>query len=134
MKCINLLFIHTLSDYVGLVYINSLKTCFRINFSFNVSTFCDRQNIEISRNINNVFMHYLCQQSPPFWWLQNLNSLNEKYICKQVLSMSLYSLLPLFVSIKKVIPMSIKLPLDVSSPSLIGHRMNRDMEYLQEKY
>ena len=33
---------------------------------FNDFTFSDRQNVEISENINSVFMHYLCQQTYNF--------------------------------------------------------------------
>jgi tRNA A37 threonylcarbamoyltransferase TsaD len=41
----------------------SLNICLRNDFTFNDLRFCDRQNIGISRNINNVSMHYLYQQN-----------------------------------------------------------------------
>ena len=74
------LFIHTLSELVGYNDILSLNTCLRNDFTFNEFTFCDHQNIGISINIKNVFTHYLYQQSPSFWWLQNLNSLTQKLV------------------------------------------------------
>ena len=60
------LFIHTLSELAGYNDILSLNTYIRNDFTFNDFIFCDRQNIEISKNINNVFTHYLYQQSPHF--------------------------------------------------------------------
>jgi hypothetical protein len=103
IKCIRHLFIHTLSESVGYNDILSLNTYLCNDFTFNDFRFCDRQNIGISRNINNVFTHYLYQQSPPFWWLQNLNSLSQKLLYMQVFS-EFISLLPLFLNIKKVNP------------------------------
>ena len=53
------MFIHTLSDFVGEIIIVLLYTCLRNNVTFNEFVFCDLQNVEISKNINDVFMHYL---------------------------------------------------------------------------
>ena len=48
IKCIRLMFIHTLSDFVGEMIIVLLNTCLRNNIMFNDIVICDLQNIEIS--------------------------------------------------------------------------------------
>ena len=75
---------HTLSDIRCRGKYLLPNTCLRLNLDLIWFEFCDYQNIGLLRDINNIFKHYLYQQSPPFWWLQNLNSLNQKLIFKQV--------------------------------------------------
>ena len=48
IKCIILMFIHTLSDLVGEMVIILLNTCLRNNITFNDFVFCDLQNVEMS--------------------------------------------------------------------------------------
>lgn len=83
IKCIRHLFIHTLSELVGYNDILSLNTYLRNDFTFNDFIFCDRQNIGISKNIYNVFTHYLYQHN-------NLNKHESLfwYVRANVMSMS----------------------------------------------
>ena len=48
IKCIILMFIHTLSDFVEEMIIVLLNTCLRNNVTFNDFVFCDLENLEIS--------------------------------------------------------------------------------------